>query len=77
MTDPRDQQIDGEAIMMNLIAGGDEQIEDDDDGSQFLQANYEEIMQGSSPLPHEQQIVEQANTGEVYYTCLLGNRVRI
>jgi hypothetical protein len=33
MADPRDQQIDDEAIMMNLIAGGDEQIEGDDDGS--------------------------------------------
>jgi len=51
--------------MMNLIAGGDEQIEGDDDGSQYLQADYEEIMQGSSPTPNEQQIVEQANTGEV------------
>ena len=48
MADPRDQQIDEEAIMMNLIAGGDEQIEGDD-GSQFLRADYEEIMQGSSP----------------------------
>ena len=66
MADPRDQQIDDEAIMMNLIAGGDEQIEGDDDGSQYLRADYEEIMQGSSPPPNEQQIVEQANTGEVY-----------
>jgi len=62
--------------MMNLIAGGDEQIEGDD-GSQFLRADYEEIMQGSSPPPHEQQIVEKANTNEVYYTCLLGFRVRV
>jgi len=75
MADPWDQQIDGEAIMMNLIATGDEQIEGNDDGSQYLWADYEEIMQGSSPPPHEQQIVEQANTGEVYYTCLLGIRV--
>jgi len=66
MADPRDQQIDDEAIMMNLIAGGDEQIEGDDDGSQYLWADYEEIMQGSSPPPNEQQVVEQANTGEVY-----------
>ena len=66
MADPRDQQIDDEAIMMNLIAGGDEQIEGDDDGSQYLWADYEEIMQGSSPPLNEQQVVEQANTGEVY-----------
>jgi len=67
MADPRDQQIDDESIMMNVIASGDEQIEGDDDGSQYLRADYEEIMQGSSPSPHEQQIVEQANTVEVYY----------
>jgi len=52
---------------MNLITGGDEQIEGNDDGSQYLWADYEEIMQGSSPPPHEQQILEQTNTGEVYY----------
>jgi len=34
--------------------------------SQYLWADYEEIMQGSSLPPNEQQIVEQANTGEVY-----------
>jgi len=66
MADPRDQQIDDEAIMMNLIAGGDEQIKDDDDRSQYLRVDYEEIMQGSSLPPNEQQIVEQANTGEIY-----------
>jgi hypothetical protein len=33
MVDPRYQQIGDEAIMMNLIASGDEQIEGDDDGS--------------------------------------------
>jgi hypothetical protein len=33
MADPRDQEIDDEAIMMNLIASGDE---GDDDGSQYL-----------------------------------------
>jgi len=66
MADLRDQPIDDEAIMMNLIAGGDEQIKSDDDGSQYLRADYEEIMQGSFPPPNEQQIVEQENTGEVY-----------
>ena len=66
MADPRDQQIDDEAIMMNLIAGGDEQIKDDDERSQYLWVDYEEIMQGSSLPPNEQQIVEQANTGEIY-----------
>ena len=44
MADPRDQQIDDETIMMNLITGGDEQIEGDDDESQYLRADYEEIM---------------------------------
>jgi len=62
MADPRDQQIDDEAIMMNLIAGGDRQIEGDNDGSRYLRTDYEEIMQRSSPPPNEQQIVEQANT---------------
>jgi len=66
MPDPRDQQIDDGAIMMNLIAGGDKQIEGDDDESQYLRADYEEIMQGSSSPPNEQQIIEQSNTGEVY-----------
>ena len=27
MADPRDEQIDDEAIMMNLIAGGDKQMD--------------------------------------------------
>jgi len=44
MADPRDQQIDDETIMMNLITGGDEQIEGDDDGSQYLRVDYEKIM---------------------------------
>jgi len=30
--------------MMNLIADGDKQIEGDDDESQYLRADYEEIM---------------------------------
>jgi len=57
MAEPRDQQIDDESIMMNLIASGDEQIEGDDDGSRYLWADYEEIMQGSSLPPNEQQIM--------------------
>ena len=40
--------------MMNLIDGGDEQIEDDNDGSRYLRADYEEIMPGSSPPPNAQ-----------------------
>jgi len=44
MADPRDQQMDDESIIMNLIAGGDEQIEGDDDGRQYLLVDYEEIM---------------------------------